>query len=183
MIKLQSVTFISIIRMPRAWLVSHHVNLKVPNIFLLIAERWLNSLHKPSTSVSSSKSWCVWHMATAFRLCWLIVERSHVFRRLRQLKLLSAVTLEAGDTSNNISNCLTCGYSPWTSHGRACIRLTASVVVVKDTWCRNIVSSICSPALSNSAWVCFNYFRNYSRAVANAGIGLGGAQSTKIQQN
>ena len=76
-----------------------------------IRRRWSFRFIKSFVTVLMSGVKCRWACSSTvlFRRVWDMVDRSHVFTRLRQLKLLSAVADVAATTISNWINCTRCG--------------------------------------------------------------------------
>ena len=78
-------------------------NKKIKNVNPIISTRcWLlemNFCEIFPVSIVSKISWWMWHEPTEFNRFWVIVLRSQVFRRLKELKLLVAQQEEAGLTN------------------------------------------------------------------------------------
>jgi len=62
-----------------------------PKTTLRLSENDTNSRITFTISTASNSSWWLWHTATLFKRDWVIVERSHVFKRRNELKLRSLV--------------------------------------------------------------------------------------------
>ena len=71
-----------------------------PKMFLRISERLTKSRMIASMSMRSKRSWWIWRTATEFSLSWVIVLRSHVYRRF---KLLNERSTSAKDAGHNRS--------------------------------------------------------------------------------
>ena len=76
-----------------------NVNPIISQILAHVVDAWKWILCNFSVSIVSKISWWMWHKATEFNHFWVIVLRSQVFRRLKELKLLAAEQEEAGLTN------------------------------------------------------------------------------------